>query len=104
MRRTFVIGLVGLAAALGVGASSCGTEDTAGPTGEPSVAEKLSVVDGAASVGQFQGLLDCLTASGGPGTETEEKVGDTLVAAWQESSGIDTLWDFSKATASLYGC
>jgi hypothetical protein len=91
------------AAALGVATAGCGT-GTAQPTQDESPAEMLSAVDGTASADDFQQMLDCLTATGAPGTETEEAVGDTMVASWDASSKQDTLYDFSAALASVYGC
>jgi hypothetical protein len=86
-----------------MGASSCDEEATQADN-EPTIAEKLSAIDGYASASEFQGKLDCLVATGSPGTETEETVADTLVAAWNASSKSDSLWDFTQAAASVYNC
>jgi hypothetical protein len=95
--------LVFTLAAVSVGASGCGGEQ-ATQTTEPSVAEKLATIDGNASATAFESTVSCLTASGAAGTETEIKVADTLVASWEQSSKADSLWEFSRALASLYGC
>jgi hypothetical protein len=98
------VAILAVAAALVIGAASCGGQGGSQPTPEPSVAEQLSVVDGQASAAQFELMVDCLTSSGAPGTETEVQVGDTLVAAWEKSSKKDSLYAFSRAAASVYGC
>jgi hypothetical protein len=87
-----------------MGATSCAGQGGSQPTPEPNVAEQLSVVDGQVSAADFQQMLDCLTSTGAPGTETEVQVGDTLVASWEQSSKKDSLYAFSLAGASLYGC
>lgn len=96
--------LLAISATLAVGASGCGGQGESQPTEEPSIAGKLSVIDGGASASDFQVMLDCLVASGAPGTETDQKVADTLVASWEQSSKQDSLYAFSQAAASLYGC
>jgi hypothetical protein len=98
------VAILPVAAALVMGATSCAGQGGSQPTPEPSVAEQLSVVDGQAAASDFQEMVDCLTSSGAPGTETEVQVGDTLVAAWEQSSKKDSLYAFSRAAASVYGC
>jgi hypothetical protein len=52
----------------------------------PSVAYKLAAIDGDVSEeAAFQAAIDCIMSSGIEGAETETKVGDTLVASWQQS-------------------
>ena len=99
------IAALAAAAVVGLGATGCASEGTSQSSAPPpSNAEKLSVIDGSASAEDFQQMLDCLTASGAPGTETEQEVADTMVASWQQSSKQDSLYDFSQALASLYNC
>jgi hypothetical protein len=45
----------------------------------------------------FQDVLDCIKASGIEGAETEEKIGDTLVASWEQSSQQDSLLEWAQA-------
>jgi hypothetical protein len=63
-----------------------------------SVAYKLAVIDGDPSEeAAFQEVIDCVMASGIKGAETEQKVGDTLVASWQASSKQDSLLEWGRA-------
>jgi hypothetical protein len=63
-----------------------------------SVAYKLAVIDGDASEeSDFQDVIDCIMASGIKGAETEQKVGDTLVASWKASSQQDSLVEWGQA-------
>lgn len=104
MSRTRLATL-GAVVAIAAGAAGCGTQTSSERTSlPPSTAEKLSVIDGNASSADFQALLDCVTATGAPGTGTELQVADALVASWQKSSKQDSLYGFSKAVASVYGC
>jgi hypothetical protein len=85
---------------LGVGCGNSGSHDPGmggdNPTTE-TVSYKLAVVDGDASEGAaFQDAIDCILASGIKGAETEEKVGDTLYASWQESSQETSLLDWAQ--------
>ena len=60
------------------------------PTTE-SLAYKLAVIGGDASdEAAFQDVIDCIMASGIEGAETEEQVGDTLYASWEQSVASPT--------------
>jgi hypothetical protein len=81
-------------------AAACSASSGGGNTGdhESSVAYKLAVIDGDASEeAAFQDVIDCIMASGIKGAETEQKVGDTLVASWQASSQKDSLLEWGQA-------
>jgi hypothetical protein len=82
-------------------AAAC--DDTGGTSGgtsvpdNPSVAYKLAAIDGDLSEeAAFQDAIDCIMASGIEGAETEEKVGDTLVASWQQSGKSGTLLEWAQ--------
>lgn len=78
---------------------ACGTSDE-GPAVDPddySVAEKLGVVHGdIGTAGEFQRIIDCIMSSGIEGAETEERVGDVLVASWEESGKRDSLLEWAR--------
>lgn len=93
-----------MAAILGLGATGCGSTTTIDSSPPASNADKLSAIDDSGSSADFQDILDCLTASGETGTETESEVSDTIVASWNQSSQQDTLYDWAQALASFYGC
>jgi hypothetical protein len=62
------------------------------------VAEKLAFIHGDESTaGEFQRIIDCIMTSGIEGAETEEQVGDVLVASWEESAQRDTLLEWAQA-------
>lgn len=71
--------------------------DEVAPADSYSVAYKLAVVHGdPSSEPEFQRVLDCVQASGIEGGETEEQIGDTLVASWQASGKADTLLEWAQ--------
>lgn len=92
---------LGLAAVLVLGGYACGfdsSEPDADRSSEPSVAYMLAVIDGNPSEeGEFQEVLDCIRASGIKGAETEEQIGDVLVASWEESGKQDSLLEWARA-------
>ena len=66
-----------------------------------SVAYKLAVIDGDPSEeAAFQAAIDCIMASGIKGAETERKVGDTLVASWEQSGKQLTLLEWAQLLCS----
>ena len=72
--------------------------DEVAPTESFSVAYKLAAVHGdLSSEPEFQRVLDCVQASGIEGGETEERIGDTLVASWEASGKADTLLEWAQA-------
>lgn len=79
------------------GGGGAGSGGGSGDSGQESVAYKLAVVGGDASdEAAFQDVIDCIMASGIQGAETEEKVGDTLYASWQESSQETSLLEWGQ--------
>jgi hypothetical protein len=85
-------------AACGTDNAPSGTNDPATDAPEPSVAYKLAVVHGDPSTeAAFQEVLDCIKASGIEGAETEGKIGDTLVAGWEQSGKRDSLLEWAQA-------
>jgi hypothetical protein len=88
-----VVGVVLLAA------SACSSDGGGGK--KNSVAYKLAVIDGDASEqSDFQKVIDCIMASGIKGAETEEKVGDTLVASWQAGGKRGSLLQWGRTLCS----
>lgn len=69
-----------------------------GSVSDESVAYKLAAIHGDLSAqDEFQRILDCVIASGIEGGETEEEVGDVLVASWEESAQRETLLEWAQA-------
>ena len=95
-------------AAILMGGSGCDGEATPSSqqfaASQSTPADQLAAIDGSASASDFQGVLDCLVASGSPGTKTEQQIADTTLASWNASSQRDSLWAFTKALGSVYGC
>jgi hypothetical protein len=100
MRKAIAVAaaaLVLLGPACGSGGTSSG--DGMGPTSPEklSVAYKLAVIDGDSSEdAAFQAAIDCIMSSGIEGAETETKVGDTLVASWQQSGKQLSLLEWAQ--------
>ncbi len=96
------------AVAILMGGSGCDGEATPSSqqfaASQSSPADQLAGIDGSASASDFQGVLDCLVASGSPGTNSEQGIADTTLAAWNASSQKDTLWAFTKALGTVNGC
>jgi NAD(P)H-hydrate repair Nnr-like enzyme with NAD(P)H-hydrate epimerase domain len=69
---------------------------------EESVAYKLAVVDGdPGKEEEFQEIIDCIMATGIEGAETEEQVGDTLVASWEAGGRPGSLLSWAQALCSM---
>jgi hypothetical protein len=61
----------------------------------------LAVIDGDPSEeAAFQAAIDCIMDSGIKGAETERKVGDTLVASWEQSGKQNTLLERTQLLCS----
>jgi hypothetical protein len=93
-----VVGAVLLVACLG----GCGESNSGSSYGDNpanySVAYKLAVIDGDPSEEEaFQSAIDCIMGSDIKGAETEVKVGDTLVASWEQSGKQDSLLEWAQA-------
>lgn len=104
MRKfTIIMSLVSLLI-VSVACDASGSDHSGvGGDGAPTetVAYKLAVVDGDASEeGAFQEAIDCIMATGIQGAETEEKVGDTLYASWQQSSQETSLLEWAQILCS----
>jgi hypothetical protein len=99
MRKAIAVAaaaLVLVGAACDSGGVSSGNEPQ-----ELSVAYKLAVVDGDPSrEAAFQAAIDCIMASGIEGAETEERVGDTLVASWEQGGKPGTLLEWAQVLCS----
>jgi hypothetical protein len=68
---------------------------------QQSVAYKLAVIDGDPSEeDEFQNVIDCIMSSGIKGAETEESVGDTLVASWQQGGKRGSLLEWGETLCS----
>ena len=82
-------------------APSCETDETVTGGVDPAdytTAEKLAVIHGdIGTAPEFQRVIDCIMASGIEGAETEEQVGDTLYASWEQSGKQDTLLEWAQA-------
>jgi hypothetical protein len=62
---------------------------------------RLAVIDGDPSEeAAFQAAIDCIMDSGIKGAETERKVGDTLVASWEQSGKQNTLLEWTQLLCS----
>jgi len=96
MTQLMTLAMVGGVLLLGI---ACETEtDAEVPTEDLSVAYKLAVIDGdPGNEEAFQEVLDCIRASGIEGAETEEQIGDTLVASWEQSGQRDSLLEWAQA-------
>ena len=95
MRKLVVIA-VGTMLMLG---TACESSSSGGgsDSGDESVAYKLAVVSGdAGDEAAFEAVIDCIMATGIKGAETEEKVGDTLYASWEQSSQETTLLEWGQ--------
>ena len=80
----------------GSGNQGSGNQGGGSPQGL-SVAYKLAVIDGDPSEeAAFQAAIDCIMASGIEGAETEAKVGDTLVASWEQSGKQLSLLEWAQ--------
>jgi hypothetical protein len=107
MRRSVAhVSLAFSLAAVSNGATSCCAWEQADQAPEPTVTQKPAAIDGHASAVDFQGMLSRRTASGAllPERRQKTRVADTSVAGWKHSSKADSLWDFSRAVASVHGC
>lgn len=93
MRRSAILILVVLL----LSTVACTEASEPAPTRE-TVAYKLAVIDGdPGKEPAFQRVIDCIMASGIEGAETEERVGDVLVASWQEAGQPGTLLEWAQA-------
>jgi hypothetical protein len=104
MRKAIAIAaaaLVLLGPACDSGGTSSGDGIGATSPEKLSVAYKLAVIDGDPSEeAAFQAAIDCIMASGIKGAETERKVGDTLVASWEQSGKQGTLLEWAQLLCS----
>ncbi len=88
----------GLLMALLIFVSACSSGTSQPAPGTETVAYKLAVIHGDSSAEpEFQRIIDCIQASGIEGGETEEQVGDTLVASWEQSGKRETLLEWAQA-------
>lgn len=88
---------IGIVPALLFGAACKSTSSSVNPA-DYSTAYKLAVIDGdSREEADFQRAIDCIMATGIKGAGTEEKVGDTLYASWQQSSKQDSLLEWAQA-------
>ena len=104
MRKAIAVAataLVFLGPACDSGGTSSGDGTGATAPEELSAAYKLAVIDGDPSEEPaFQAAIDCIMASGIEGAETEEKIGDTLVASWEKSGKGTTLLEWAHLLCS----
>lgn len=95
MRKLAILMLCGV---LLTGAACSTNTDSEPDLSEKSVAYKLAALHGdLGTEAEFQRIIDCVRASGIEGAETEEKVGDTLYASWEQSSQQESLLEWARA-------